>query len=178
VNDLHRRDGGSSESAPTVSVGIAPAHGARDEERERGRRALLRHVWGALEETERSSGKPLYTVLRLRARHPDLESTELARLASAALGREVTAGNIRVVLHRARARFVDRLLREISHSIESTDPAAIEAELAELRLLEYCRGALRNWCARRAALAGLQRGRPTSGSGSGRGATGRGASGL
>jgi hypothetical protein len=103
---------------------------------------LLARCWKKLDEVERESGKPYYTVLRFRVEEPDLRSPELAEGLSEKLGKPMNAGAVRVLLHRAREEFGDLLLAEVSESLSDNSLEAAEEELIELNLLEYCRPAL------------------------------------
>jgi RNA polymerase sigma factor (sigma-70 family) len=103
---------------------------------------LLARSWNKLEEVERETGKPYYTALRYRVDQPDLRSPELAAGLSEKLGKPINAGAVRVLLHRAREEFGDLLLAEVSESLTDNSLDAIEQELIELNLLEYCRPAL------------------------------------
>jgi RNA polymerase sigma-70 factor (ECF subfamily) len=104
------------------------------------RNDLLDRTWGSLNELERASGQPHHTVLRLRVDEPNLTSTEWAARLSERLGRPMTAGAFRQALQRARREFAHRLLAEVRASLlEEPTPQALEEELADLELLEYCR---------------------------------------
>ena len=104
------------------------------------RNDLLDRTWGSLNELERSSGQPHHTILRLRVDEPNLTSTEWAARLSERLGRPMTAGAFRQALQRARREFALRLLAEVRASLlEEPTPQALEEELADLELLEYCR---------------------------------------
>ena len=88
-------------------------------------------------------------VLRYRVDHPDLAfAPELAAGLSEQLDREISAGNVRVMLHRAREQFADLLLDEVEQSLDEPSFDDLEEELIELELIEYCRPAL----AKRSAL--------------------------
>jgi RNA polymerase sigma factor (sigma-70 family) len=103
---------------------------------------LLARCWNKLDEVERETGKPYYTALHYRVEHPDLRSPELAAGLSEKLGKEIKAGAVRVLLHRAREEFGDLLLAEVAESLTDHSLDAVEQELIELNLLEYCRPAL------------------------------------
>lgn len=103
---------------------------------------LLARSWTALEQYEKESGKPFYTVLRFRVDHADLPSARLADELGAKLGKELTAGGVRQTLHRARERFADLLLDEVVQSLDNPNAERLEQELIDLGLLEYCRPAL------------------------------------
>ena len=106
------------------------------------RAELLSRAWGALERKQQETGKPYFAVLRYRVDHPALRSSELAERLGEALGRSISAGNMRTLLHRAREMFAELLLEEVLHSLERPALADLEEELADLRLLDYCRPAL------------------------------------
>lgn len=100
---------------------------------------LLDRAWQSLDELERATGQPHYTILRLRVDEPGLTSTGWAERLSEMLGRPFSAGAFRQALQRARREFALRLLDEVKGSLEHPTPQALEEELADLELLEYCR---------------------------------------
>jgi RNA polymerase sigma-70 factor (ECF subfamily) len=106
------------------------------------RRELLDRAWEALARAERETGQPLHTVLRFRADHPDLRSAQMAEQLGAVLDRAVSADWVRKTLERARNRFADLLLDDVAHSLDYPGPDAVEEELLDVGLLEYCRPAL------------------------------------
>lgn len=110
--------------------------------RESWRQELLARAWRALEASQQATGQPFHDVLRLRVDHPDATSTELAKTLSERLGREVSAVNVRQLLHRARAKFGELLLDDIRTSLENADWDRVAEELAELDLLKYCQDLL------------------------------------
>jgi DNA-directed RNA polymerase specialized sigma24 family protein len=103
---------------------------------------LLARAWTALAESEAGTSQPYYAVLRFRADHPESRAPQLAQELTAQLGRTFTAAGVRQILHRARGKFAAFLLDEVAHSLESPTAEQLEAELAELGLLDYCRPAL------------------------------------
>jgi RNA polymerase sigma factor (sigma-70 family) len=106
------------------------------------REELLARAWEGLVEVERRTGQPYHAVLRLRAEQPELRSAQMAERLSAVLGRPLTAVGVRQTLHRARDQFADLLLEEVARSLPRPTREALEEELVELKLLEYCRPAL------------------------------------
>ena len=106
------------------------------------RAELLARSWQELQDVERRSGKPLYTVLRFRAENAKLSSTEMAHQLSALLGKPLTAVNFRQTLHRAREKFADILLAEVIESLDAPTDEQLHDELHELGLLEYCKPAM------------------------------------
>jgi RNA polymerase sigma-70 factor (ECF subfamily) len=108
------------------------------------RTEMLERAWNALAEGDRESGRPHYAVLRYRSEHPDAPSRDLADALNQQLNpaRPYTEAGIRQIVHRAREQFADLLLEEVGTSLGTRDVDAIEAELAALKLLSYCRTAL------------------------------------
>lgn len=103
---------------------------------------LLTRTWDALRQYEEESNKPMHTAMRLRVDQPDLRSPELAEALSKELGREISAANVRVILHRSREKFAELLLAEVIQSLDEPTSNDLEEELGELQLLDYCRPAL------------------------------------
>jgi RNA polymerase sigma-70 factor (ECF subfamily) len=106
---------------------------------------VLERTWRALEAVETSTGRPLYSVLRLRVDDPNKKSSELADDLSRHLGRPITLSNLRVILHRSRETFADLLLEIVAQTLDAPSRDDLEAELADLNLLDYCRSALARW---------------------------------
>jgi RNA polymerase sigma-70 factor (ECF subfamily) len=99
---------------------------------------LLARAWAAL-----ADAQPAYhVVLRFRAEHPKMGSEEMAGQLTERLGRPLTPDGVRQTLHRAREKFADLLLDEVARSLREPTRDRVEEELAELRLMEYCRPAL------------------------------------
>jgi DNA-directed RNA polymerase specialized sigma24 family protein len=102
------------------------------------RDAMLARTWAALEQDQ-----PRYhAVLLLRVDHTDLASSELAQRLSSTTGTRWTAVTARKTLERARSRFADLLLDEVSTSLDCTNTDDLREALVELDLLKYCRTAL------------------------------------
>ncbi|MBI1833191.1 MAG: sigma-70 family RNA polymerase sigma factor [Planctomycetes bacterium] len=101
---------------------------------------LLDHVWAELKDLERkNASNPAYTLLMWRAEHPDESSDELAARLSAKLGAPVRADACRQMLRRARLRFAELLIEEISLGLDNAGPQEVEDELADVGLLELVR---------------------------------------
>jgi hypothetical protein len=103
---------------------------------------LLARAWEQLRDAERRHGRPFYTILRCRVEHPDATSQELAERLSERLEKTLTAGNLRVLVHRARDKFAEFLLEEVAASLDSGSLDHLEQELIDLRLHDYCRDML------------------------------------
>ena len=97
----------------------------------------------ALSKFQDETGQPYHTVLKLRVDHPELHSADMADRLSFELGRAVTAGGVRQALQRARDRYVSLLLDEVRSSLDSPTRPELLDELADLKLLEYCKPALK-----------------------------------
>lgn len=106
------------------------------------RSELLGQAWKSLQDRENSTGKPYYTVLRFRADHPEMRSPDMASELSLRLGREINAGNARVLLHRSRDMFAEVLLEAVQQSLVEDSNEELEEELISLDLLNYCKPAL------------------------------------
>jgi RNA polymerase sigma-70 factor (ECF subfamily) len=145
VADYHRRrppplplaDAGREPAAPAEPP-ADPDHGFVDSWREE----LLARVWEALKRIQDQTGQPFYAVLRFRADHPELRSAQMAEQLGAQLGKPITAPAVRQTLHRARDKFADLLLEEVAQTLREPTADALEQELLDLGLLEYCRPAL------------------------------------
>jgi RNA polymerase sigma-70 factor (ECF subfamily) len=99
---------------------------------------VLARTWRALEDTQ-----PRYhAVLLSRAEQPSAPSAALAERLTAASGESWTAAQVRKTLERARALFVDLLLKEVSSGLRCPGRDGLAEALEELDLLKYCRGAL------------------------------------
>ena len=107
------------------------------------RDAVLARTWAALEQAQ----PPYHAVLLLRVEHVDLSSSQMAQRLSSTTGAHWTADRVRKTLERARTKFADLLLDEVSSSLDCTTTDDLSEALVELDLLKHCRTAL----ARRAA---------------------------
>jgi RNA polymerase sigma-70 factor (ECF subfamily) len=109
------------------------------------RQELLNRAWASLADWQARNGTPFHDVLRFRSDNPEMRSHELAAPLGEKLGKPVTAAWVRQMIHRARERFGELLLEEIADTISDPGVEALEDELAELELLQYCQGALEKW---------------------------------
>jgi RNA polymerase sigma-70 factor (ECF subfamily) len=121
----------------------APVHASDEEFLKRWREELLARTWEALEKVQETTGQMYHTVLRLRAKNPEVTSAQMAERLSAELGRSFTATGVRQTLHRARDRFAELLLDEVCRSLETDEVDKLEQELLDLELLSYCQDALK-----------------------------------
>lgn len=100
---------------------------------------LLKKAWSALARLEERSGRPLFTVMQVKVENPHLKSPDIARLVSEKTGRELSTGNTRVILHRAREQFAELLVDEVQQSLDTSDAERIADELRDLNLYAYCK---------------------------------------
>jgi RNA polymerase sigma-70 factor (ECF subfamily) len=98
------------------------------------REELLNQTWKALEKANPDQ----HAVLLALSKEPDLSAAELAERSSQALGRPISQGNARVLLHRAREKFAELLLAELRLSLDQADDSTLRAELRELGLAGLC----------------------------------------
>jgi DNA-directed RNA polymerase specialized sigma24 family protein len=102
------------------------------------RQAMLDLAWKALEEYERGHpGTVPWTVLKLRAEHPEDDSERLAAHLSERTGRPFRPEAVRQQLRRARVRFAQALWEEVARGLDDPAPERVEEELTEVGLLEY-----------------------------------------
>lgn len=103
---------------------------------------MLKKAWDGLYKLQKTSDKHWYTVLQLRVNNPEMRSAQLASALSDEIGKPISSANVRVLLHRSREKFSGLLIETIADSLDSTCYEEIEAELADLQLLDYCHAAL------------------------------------
>jgi RNA polymerase sigma-70 factor (ECF subfamily) len=145
VHDHHRARAGRLRQVALEDEGqVAAPEVAEEEEafRESWRQELLARAWSSLERAQAETGQPFHDVLRLRVDQPELGSAEIAARLEAKLGKAYSQAAIRQLLHRARERFSEALLDDVRRSLEGASLERVQEELAELRLLKYCQGAI------------------------------------
>jgi RNA polymerase sigma-70 factor (ECF subfamily) len=131
-----------SEDAPEPADSADDLRDMDRQFQESWREELLTRTWEALARYERESGRPFHTVLRHRAKYPDLSANEMAEQLSQRLGKPITSVSARQTLHRAREKFADMLIDEVVHSLNQPTVDDLQEELVDLGLLEYCKPAL------------------------------------
>ncbi len=103
---------------------------------------LLKKAWSALKQLEERTGRPLFSVMQAKVENPTMRSPEIAELVSERTGKDLSTGNARVILHRAREQFAELLVDEVQESLDTSDVHRITEELTDLNLLPYCKPAL------------------------------------
>lgn len=101
---------------------------------------VLDHVWAALRAADQANPKnSAHTLLKLRTDFPDDTSDQLAEKLSVQTGVPVRADACRQMLRRARLKFAELLIEEVTLGLDDPSPARVEEELAALELLELVR---------------------------------------
>jgi len=108
------------------------------------RKGLIERAWDGLAAVSKSTGSPMYAVLRLRTDEPQLGSAALAERLTQELrpSQSFTDTGVRKILQRARELFTDLLLDEVARSINTTSLDALEQEIIDLGFQAYCKRAL------------------------------------
>ena len=104
------------------------------------RECVLKNAWLALRNHEqRTPGNLCHTVLRTSVRHPEEDSKMLAVRIYSITGQDLTPEAFRKQLSRARRRFGELIVQEVSRTLSSATPELVEEELQSLDLLKYVR---------------------------------------
>lgn len=107
---------------------------------ENWRAALLESAWDTLKLHEQENrGSLAFQVLRLVTDHPDDTSDQLAARLAEKSERPIRPAAVRQQIHRARGKFARYLWREVGDSLDDPTVERIEAELAELGLMDHVR---------------------------------------
>jgi RNA polymerase sigma-70 factor (ECF subfamily) len=96
---------------------------------------LLARAWSALQTAHPES----YTVLKYKSQRADATAEELAAHVSGVHGKPASAAAARQCLRRARDRFANLLIDEVAHSLDEPNEEAVQEELRDLGLMQYCR---------------------------------------
>ncbi|MGE3314769.1 MAG: RNA polymerase sigma factor [Planctomycetaceae bacterium] len=144
IGDYHRR---RKKQALPLPGEHDPADSMQDLELDESflkswREELLKRAWNALQAAEQENGPPFHTVLQYRAAHPEMRSEEMASGISELLNKDLSASWVRQNLHRAREKFADALLSEVLQTLREPTVGALEQELIDVGLIDYCRPAL------------------------------------
>ncbi len=117
---------------------VNPMQDVETDFRESFRQDVLNLAWNQLRHYQNEKSNHYFTVLRFRAEHPAMESTFMAEQLSVVLDRNVSADWVRQNLRRARTKFSELLVFEVSKTLPpQASRDDIDRELADLRLLKY-----------------------------------------
>jgi RNA polymerase sigma-70 factor (ECF subfamily) len=106
------------------------------------RQDLLERTWKAFEEAQRKADRPYFAVLRCRADNPGMSYDEMAEHLSRQFNRPLNTEATRQLVHRAREKFADTLLDQVTLALEVPTIEQVEQEILDLGLLPYCQAAL------------------------------------
>lgn len=107
------------------------------------REELLLRCWANLAASDQATGQVHFTVLRQRTENPTSPSAQLAEELTTRLGKPVSTTTLRQMLHRAREKFAELILDEVTQSLADPTDEKLADELIVLGLIEYCRSALK-----------------------------------
>lgn len=97
------------------------------------RDAALEQAWDRLKQFEQATeGNLSFTVLNLRSRNPDADSKQLAELVAEQTGKPIRPDSVRQQIRRARLRFAEYLVEDISAGLADPSPDNIRDELIAL----------------------------------------------
>jgi len=109
--------------------------------RDEWRACVLDAAWRALDRQQRTAGRGnlAFTVLRLTADHPDLDSPALAAMAAESSGQSLSPEAFRKQLSRARRAFAELIVAEVRQALDGPTAEEVVDELADLGLLAHVR---------------------------------------
>ena len=149
IIDFHKK---KRKQMPQISDGapepVADAESVYASDREflaTWRSNLLNQTWEALAEVERETNQPVHTVLHYRAANPEMRSADIAKSLSVVLNKELTPEWVRKWQYLGKKKFAELLLQEVAISLREPDPDAVEQELIDLEIYQYCKIALDEW---------------------------------
>ena len=118
-----------------------PTASAANCEWQRGwRECVLQNTWHALRDHQkRNKGNLFHSVLKAFVEHSDEDSNALARRVSTATGQPLSAEAFRKQLSRARHKFAELLINEVSRTIADVTPELLTEELHDLGLMKFVR---------------------------------------
>lgn len=118
-----------------------PTESAAESEWQRNwRECLLQNTWNALRDHQkRNKGNLCHSVLKHFVENTNKDSTALAAKVSTTTGQVLSAEAFRKQLSRARQKFAELLIDEVSRTITNVTPELLEDELHDLDLMKYVR---------------------------------------
>lgn len=107
------------------------------------RECVLQNTWHALRDHQkRTKGNQFHAVLKVSVDHSEEDSVSQAARVSTLSGQELSPEAFRKQLSRARRKFGEFLIQEVSRTISDVTPETLRDELQELDLLKYVKGML------------------------------------
>ena len=102
------------------------------------RSTVLEMTWRAMDAWQRKTPRAVgATLLKIRAEHPDAPIDEITGRLNDAMQLSLAVGAVRTQLHRARTRFAQLLVAEVTRTLRESTPEQVQEELAALGLLPY-----------------------------------------
>jgi DNA-directed RNA polymerase specialized sigma24 family protein len=131
----------SRQPAVVGDLSHIPTEASADREWQRSwRECVLRNTWNVLRDPQkRNKGTLCHSVLKASVEHPEEDSTALAARVSQSTGQALSAEALRKQLSRARQRFGELLVDEVSRTISDVTPELLAEELRDLDLMKYVR---------------------------------------
>jgi Sigma-70 region 2 len=97
---------------------------------------VLERAWNQLDRQQRNTpGSLVYLVLKTSVEYPEEDSESQAARVAILAGRPIRADAFRKQLSRARQRFAEALVQEVSETLSDPTPENIDDELAALGML-------------------------------------------
>lgn len=131
---------------PAVSPDLShvPSESAADREWDDSwRECVLQNTWNALRDHQKKSkGNLFHTVLKASVEHSNEDSSMLAARVSVVSGQILSPESFRKQLSRARQRFGELLIEEVSRTITNVTPELLAEELHDLDLMKYVKSLL------------------------------------
>ena len=124
---------------PMNGPAVEPLRSSENAMDEELQRKFLDVAWAKLRTEQGTTGPPYFDALRTMADNPHLSSEELAERISKMRGEPFTGAGIRQILKRSRHKFAEFLYEQVEHSLDDPSTENVEEELAELKLLLYCK---------------------------------------
>jgi len=96
---------------------------------------LMNHAWKSLEQAEKETGKPYFSLMLYRAQNR-CSSLDMSQLFSKRLGRALSADNVRKLLQRGQEMLGELLVDEVARSLRENEGDIVSAEQVEEELID------------------------------------------
>lgn len=136
VTDYRRAQRRQPGPLPADVADPAPDETAPDDEPDfvgNWREELINRTWQALAE----ASPALHAVLLQHVQQPGASALSMVESLSKQLGKTISPGHLRVLLHRARRKFAELIRAEVQHSLQSPGEEELAQELRALDLLKF-----------------------------------------